>query len=325
MLKSLTAALAAFMFAAAPSAHAAGPNAFEFVAIGDMPYNIPGDYAKFDRLIGEINKARPAFTIHVGDIKSGSTPCSDEIFRKVFDQFATFEGALVYTPGDNEWTDCHRQSNGSFNPRERLAKIREMFYPDASRSLGKAPIAVESQAGLMGDRFKTYVENTRFVRNGVLFLMVHVVGSNNGFEPRDKATADEFFDRDAANLAWIRAGFEHARAIDAKAMVISMQANVYDVTQPQPGMPSASGFVRTVRAFDDGAKVFAKPVLYIHGDEHKFVIDRMVGTNGKTIPHTTRLQVMGARDVHGVRVTVDPDTPGVFGFTPLIVRENGDY
>jgi hypothetical protein len=31
---------------------------------------------------------------------------------------------------------------------------------------------------------------------------------------------------------------------------------------------------------------------------------------------------MGEHDVHGVKVGVDPETPGVFSFTPLIVPEN---
>ena len=35
-----------------------------------------------------------------------------------------FEDPLVYTPGDNEWTDCHRANNGAYNPLERLAFVR---------------------------------------------------------------------------------------------------------------------------------------------------------------------------------------------------------
>jgi hypothetical protein len=29
--------------------------------------------------------------------------------------FAAFQAPLVYVPGDNEWTDCDRASNGSYN------------------------------------------------------------------------------------------------------------------------------------------------------------------------------------------------------------------
>ena len=57
-----------------------GDKAFSFVALGDMPYNVPGDIVKFDRLIAAINAMKPAFTLHMGDIKSGGIPCSDAVF-----------------------------------------------------------------------------------------------------------------------------------------------------------------------------------------------------------------------------------------------------
>ena len=317
---------AAFAFAVLAPVGGFAQDAFRFVAIGDMPYSIPGDYAKFDRLINRINRdAKPRLTLHIGDIKSGSTPCSDENFAKVREQFDRIEGALVYTPGDNEWTDCHRANNGGFDPRERLARIRQMFFADPAKSLGQAPLAVESQSRVMGEKFATFVENVRFAINGVQFVTVHIVGSNNGFEPHDRQAANEFFDRDAANIAWIDAAFAKAKADGAKALVIAAQADLHDIQQRWPAVPSASGFIGTLRAIERGSKAFGAPVLYVHGDEHRFVIDRMLGTNLKPIPHVTRLQVYGAAQVHGVVVDVDPSRPGVFGFTPLIVPENGEF
>jgi hypothetical protein len=324
-LKNTKFAIAGLIATLFTSASMAQNAPFEFVAIGDMPYNIPKDYEKFDRLIGTINASKPSFTVHVGDIKSGSTACSDENFKKVFDQFQTFDGPLVYTPGDNEWTDCHRQNNGSYEPLERLAKIRSMFFPEIGKSLGRTTMAVESQAQVMADKFSTFVENTRFVKNGVLFVVAHIVGSNNNLEPRDPKAAMEFFARDAANVAWINAAFAKAKAENLKAVVVVSQANPYDIKQEFPAVPSASGFIATIKAIENGSKSFGKPILYIHGDEHRFVIDRMVGTDLKPIPMTTRLQVYGANQVHGVKVSVNPDSPGVFGFTPIIIAENGEF
>ncbi len=103
ILQLATAAVLLVTTGPAPAAESVGGDkAFSFVALGDMPYNIPGDYQKFDRLIAAVNRMKPSFTLHVGDIKSGSQPCSDEIFQKTLDQFQTFDGALVYTIGDNE-------------------------------------------------------------------------------------------------------------------------------------------------------------------------------------------------------------------------------
>ena len=299
---------------------------FEFVALGDTPYSIPGDYAKFDRLIAAINARKPPFSIHVGDIKSGSSPCSDANYQKVLDQFATFEQPLVYTPGDNEWTDCHRRRAGGFDPLERLARLRAMFFAEPTRSLGRATIAVESQGRVMAARFGKFVENARWAHNGVVFATVHVVGSNNNFEAGTPAVAMEYFERDAANVAWIDATFAYAQQAGAKAVVLAWQADVQDIKQKWPGeMPRASGFVNTVNAVEQGARAFGKPVLVIHGDEHEFQVGRFVNAKMLPIPNVMRLEVMGEAHVHAVRVLVDPDSPGVFGFVPLIVPENGAY
>ena len=321
MIKHLVLAV---LLAVAVQPAAAQP--FEFIALGDTPYKLPDDYVKFDRLIAAINARKPSFSIHVGDIKSGSSPCSDENLKKVLDQFATFEQPLVYTPGDNDWTDCHRPRAGGFDPLERLAKVRELFFADPGRSQGRVKITVESQSRVMAERFSTFVENARWSQNGVVFATVHVVGSNNNFEPGAPAVAMEYFARDAANVAWIDAIFAHAVASGAKAVVLSWQADVQDVRQKWQGdMPRVSGFVNTVNAVERGAKAFGKPVLVIHGDEHEFQVGRFLNAKYKAIPNVLRLEVMGAEDVHAVRVVVDPDSPGVFGFFPLLVPENGAF
>lgn len=299
-----------------------GDTAFSFVALGDMPYNLPEDYTKFDRLIAAVNALKPAFTLHMGDIKSGGIPCSDEVLKKSYDQIQTFEGALVYTIGDNEWLDCHRKAAGGYNPRERLAKLREIFFATPGKSLGKAPLDVESQALLMPE-FSTYVENTRFAKNGVMFLTAHVPGSNNGFEAQDPDAAPEFFARDKANVAWINASFAKASADNAKAVVIFVQAEFDESRFPNGAMPRQSGFTNTLDAIEAGAKSFGKPVLLIHGDEHYFSIAPLRNSKGRPIPGVNKLMVYGDTLVHAVRVVVDPDSSNVFGFIPLIVPENG--
>jgi len=142
---------AAFFFVAlavclgAPASAQTGPNAFTFVAFGDMPYR-DADIAKVDRLIGAINRIKPAFTIHVGDIKSGSAPCTDADLKRSLDQINTLEQPVVYAIGDNEWTDCHREIAGKrFDPRERLAKLRELAFSRPGTSLGKSPMQVETR------------------------------------------------------------------------------------------------------------------------------------------------------------------------------------
>ena len=199
---------------------------FSFVAIGDLPY---GEreivYPKYRSLIEAINAAKPDFTIHVGDFKSGTSVCSDDEFHHQFEFMSQFEAALIYTPGDNEWTDCHRKNNGPFEPLERLNLIREMFFAEP-QSMGMRPIKLERQSEVQPNirtpDGKGYVENARWLTNGVMFVTAHIVGSNNNFEPRDPKAIDEFRARDAANVAWIKDAFVKANQAGAIALVLAI-------------------------------------------------------------------------------------------------------
>ena len=97
---------------------------FTIVAFGDMPYKVPNDYPKFERVIKTLNKENPNFIVHVGDFKSGSSLCSTEYFEKMHAYFETINPPFIYTPGDNEWTDCNRKAAGEYDPNERLAVLR---------------------------------------------------------------------------------------------------------------------------------------------------------------------------------------------------------
>lgn len=311
------------LVAAAPAVAQTTERPFEFVALGDMPYNIPGDYEKFERLIGRINKLSPAFTLHVGDIISGRTRCSDENFARVLGMFGQFDGPLVYTPGDNEWTDCHRLLGGRYDPLERLGFVRKMFFPVPGKSLGRKPLTVESQALVLAGRFSTYVENARFKWNGVQFASAHVVGSLNNYDEGRPEAVAEYEARNAANIAWIDDAFRIARAEDAKGLVLFWQANVHATPRLNPGAAFAKPFEATIEAVARGASAFARPVLVIYGDFHFFEVRPFVNMKREPVRHVTRMQVYGDGAVHAVRVRVDPADPALFGIAPLIVPENG--
>ncbi|SDE69364.1 hypothetical protein [Rhodospira trueperi] len=299
---------------AAAEAPVVGDKAFSFVALGDMPY---GDVAQtaYERLIDRVNAIEPAFTIHVGDIKGGGSDCSDDRFQIESDNFMRYTGAVVYTPGDNEWTDCHRESAGGYDPLERLAAVRAKFFPEAE-SLGQAPIALTRQADV--SEYTDMVENAVWQHGGVIFGTVHVIGSNNNFEVRSPEAVAEFFARDAANQAWISHIFETATEADSAAVVIAMQADMF-----WGDLNSSSGFTRTVETLQAEGEAFAKPVLLVYGDSHQLEIDQPFrGEGGGRIDTMTALQVHGAGDVHAVRVLVDPDLPGVFGYVPVYEPEN---
>ncbi|MDQ3721838.1 MAG: metallophosphoesterase, partial [Actinomycetota bacterium] len=143
--------------------------------IGDTPYG-DDQLATFRAEIARIN-ADPAVrrVVHLGDIKNGSSRCDDEYLRARLADFETFDDPLAYTPGDNEWTDCHRANNGGYLPTERLAKLRELFFDRPGRTLGgRARVRFQSRA---------LPENVMWQAARVQFGLVHVVGSNDGQLP----------------------------------------------------------------------------------------------------------------------------------------------
>ena len=50
----------------------------------------------------------------------------------------------MFTPGDNDWTDCDRPSNGGFNSLERLDHERQVFF-STPFSLGQHRLRQEVQ------------------------------------------------------------------------------------------------------------------------------------------------------------------------------------
>jgi hypothetical protein len=294
----------------------ASAETFAFAAIGDMPYGDPaGTHPRFRALISAINARKPAFTLHVGDIKAAVGACSDALFEEQLEFMNSFDAALVYTPGDNEWTDCHREAAGRFDPLERLAKLRAMFF-SGPRSLGRSPMALERQSDLMKEH-TTFVENARFTMGGVQFLTLHVVGSNNSLEPRDRRAANEFFDRDDANLAWLRDSFAKAGREGAKAVVVAIQADMFEFDFGHFGSDqhlTHSGFRNIAEALVRAATAFARPVLLIYGDSHNF---RVHTPFRKRLPTLLGLEVFGSDQMHAVEVIVDTDDPAVFSFRPI--------
>jgi hypothetical protein len=294
---------------------------FVFLAFGDMPYCLQNDgpcadEQRLDGLIGRMNAARPAFSVFVGDTKAGGEPCSDAV---VVDRtrrwFGRFDHPLIYAIGDNEWTDCWQDRAGRFDPRDRLALIRREFFP-GPESLGRRTLPMERQGDIDPAR-RLYVENARWTYRDVVFATLHVVGSDNNRPPlsgpQPPGAAEEFPPRDAANIAWIEAGFAQAERIQAPALVFAFQSDMF--FRDRCGFGEDQGQAATRAALVRGALHYSRPVLLIHGDSHFFLADLPLrGPDDRTLGNVTRLMVPGAEDIRAVRVTVDPAAEQPFGF-----------
>lgn len=275
------------------------------MAIGDIPYHLPEDFERFEALIQDLNKQGPAFTIHVGDIKSGGTPCSDAYFEKIHGYFQQFEHPLMYTPGDNEWTDCHRDACGNYDPEERLDKLRQLFFSE-SRSHGKNPMPLHTQNQYEG--FEKFVENAWWEMGGVTFGTIHVVGSNNNLKIGEGELNDEFYEREMANLFWLSNIFEQAQANDRQGVVLMLHAGLNHNNQDDNN--GHKSFVTKLR---EEVIQYGKPVLLIYGDFHRFMVDKpLVDDQRKVLTNFTAVQVFGDRDMHAVKVKVSPENPNLF-------------
>lgn len=289
---------AAFAVASLLAATTVGAAPFTFAAIGDVPYGPPDELAA---LAARLNRQPLAFTLHLGDFKTGTSRCSDDVYLRVRGLFSEFDKPLIYTPGDNEWTDCHRYLAGAYDPLERLQKIRSLFFAHPE-SHGKQKIALQSQRSDV--RHARHVENLRWTHGKVSFATLHLVGSNNNWQP-ELPSVSEFAAREEANLAWLRDTFAAAKARDDAAIVLAMQADTF-YAEPGP----ASGFTRWLAALTDEVGRWGKPVLLLQGDTHRYRVDQPLrDTSGKPLLNLLRVVVPGDRNPDAVLIDVDESQP----------------
>lgn len=290
---------------------------FSFGVMGDAPYSSQNE-SEFPYLVDSINVQSPDFVIHVGDIKDSGTECSDSLYANRFDALKSIASPLIYVPGDNEWTDCHREPRNVNDPLERLSALRKVFYPLPGRSLGKNNIPLEIQA--MNPGWSEFVEHQRWQNNNVLFVTIHMVGSLNGlslFETRTELHDAEVDRRIGAATAWLRSSFEKARTENVSAVVIATHADPWNIDEDDwDGVPPRTGFEEVLDVLVTESQDFNKPVLIVNGDSHKFVVDRpLVDSDGATVTNVTRLVTYGDEEVGWIEVTVDlENSPRVFSF-----------
>ena len=277
--------------------------------IGDIPYNAE-QRRKTEILFEQMDGEKLAFVVHVGDIKSGDSPCTNEILFREQERFENSLHPLVYVPGDNEWTDCHRTG---YDPLERLERLREIFFV-GDESLGRKTIPLTRQSA-------DYPENVRWTYGGVTFVGLNVPGSNNNLGRTPEADA-EYAARNEANLKWIREGFDRAEDDGSSAVMIVIQANPGFELPPQ----ERTGYEDLLGVLAEEIVAFGKPVALLHGDTHTFRVDKPMTSSrtGERIENFTRVETFGSPDVHWVRATVDVADPEVFTFRPEIVEENID-
>jgi hypothetical protein len=307
---------------------------------GDLPYNSAQATVGVPNLIADMNSQNLAFTAHDGDLKSGSSECTDAVYTQALGYFGSLKAPAVFTPGDNDWTDCDRTAG--YSSLAQLDKERALFF-STSFTLGQRKLRQQVQSaplclGVSGN--VPCVENRRWTYNGVTYATLNIQGSCNNL--CDVAPdPNEFAARNAADLAWMQDTFAEAQRRHSAAIMFISQADPgFDATDATrgpvrdplslaetDGLPD--GFQAFLLALRDQVIAFRKPVAYVHGDSHYFRIDKpFLNAAGQRLENFTRVETFGdhqengTNDVNWLKVFVDPRSREVFSYQQQIVPGN---
>lgn len=318
--------------------------------IGDWPYNkLLLDSAHL--LVDSVN-ADPAVSrlIHVGDIHAGSMPCtSADILppipqsnpgynQKIYFQFQQFTKPVIYTPGDNEWTDCQKTKQfKSGAPLNELASLRSQFFAKPGLTLGKE-VKVLSQSQYFDPAYPAdaqFVENVMWKQGKVVFATLNVPGSNNDTLPwagtfANQAAQDkEVAERTSADFRWLEATFAKAKNEHAKAVVIGIQADMWDPAAITATSNELSNYTPIVQKLADLVEDFGGPVLLLNGDSHVYGADQPLANSSsatgsihhtQAVPNLTRITVQGSTTAPAewLRLTIDPRKPQPFSWENVV-------
>jgi hypothetical protein len=317
---------------------------------GDLPYSDLQATTGVPNLIADMNKHDLEFSVHDGDLKVGggvpgsATPtiCSDAMYLQALGYLNALKAPAMFTPGDNDWTDCDRPANGNFNSLERLDFERKLFF-STTFSLGQHRMRQQVQMtplckGVNG--FVRCVENRRWTVGGVTYVTLNVPGSCNNLCDTS-SDADEYYWRNLANIAWLQQSFEVAKARHSAAVMLISQANPgWDMSDPTRAPlrnprtlvetdTSPDGYHDFLDALRTEVIAFERPVVYVHGDSHYFRVDKpFLDAQGRRLENFTRVETFGDNqgngnnDVNWLKVVVDARSREVFSFQPQMVPAN---
>jgi hypothetical protein len=319
-----------------------GPDHYVVGLFGDMPY---GAVAKtqYPAVLADLNAHDLAFSVFDGDLKAGGDGmCTNDLYTRSLAYFNSLRAPLIFTPGDNDWTDCwgrYGPGTGGFDPEERLAYERQLYF-STPRSLGQRTIRLQRQSDEPGP-YAAYSENARWRKGPVVFVTLNVQGSNDnyahldvpedvGAPPYTRSAAEiarqdaEHFARLAANEQWLTESFDYAKSVHALGVMVIWQADPnFNNEQHIAQADEYDGFPEIVGALRTATMAFPGQVALIHGDSHYFKVDQPLTTDsGTVLANFTRVETWGAANLHWISAEIDPSAPTLFTFRSMIVPAN---
>lgn len=311
---------------------------------GDLPYSDQQAAIGVPNLISDMNRHDLAFSVHDGDLKqgNGAPVCNDDLYLSALTTFNTLNAPAMFTPGDNDWTDCDRPKNGGVNSLQQLDRERAILF-STPFSFGRHQLRQEVQSTPLcrgfGGTLVRCVENRRWTVGGVTYATLNIQGSCNNL-CGDGPDADEYYWRNHADIAWMQDTFAEARARRSAAVMLISQADPgwgeVEIDGPTRNPATLAqddgdpdGFQEFLLALRAEVIAYGKPVAYVHGDSHYFRVDKpLLDSQGFRVSNFTRVETFGdhaeagTNDVNWLQVLVDPDSREVFAFQPQVVPAN---
>ena len=242
-----------------------------FSAMGCGPYTAPDKPAAAFYIQQENRERKSEFMVHLGDVfkrpavkkpteaagspkKPGQAdpPMPDQMpseaeYHETADLLT--KGNTIPTwvvPGDNEWNDLEDPTQGNKWWQKYYSKFEERFRP-----------------AWKTERQPERSENFMFVRKGVVFIGINLVGGRIH-------DAAEWATRLPQDGTWIKDILTRPAMADVRAAVVLCQANPFSIRAGEP----KEKFQAFLGPFRQAAADWKKPVLFLHADGHVWIDDQ---------------------------------------------------
>ena len=271
-----------------------------FSAMGCGPYT-GEDFKAISHYISQENKTKGSeFLIHLGDINSGDMARQGKLTEAYYSSIRKLltTGNKIPTyivPGDNEWNDRPDPDIGWRHWTKHLGNLEK-----------------NSTVKWETERQKVRPENFAFIREGVLFIGINLVGGR----VHDR---EEWSRRFRENNDWIQAQFmRHIKSV--QAAVVCCHANPIRIAKGK--IHAKAPFAPFCNRFGKIGAAFGKPVLFLHADGHRWIVDRP-WSNATNI---TRIQLDRVNGTFPpVQFTINPAAKNPFSFDRRLKKPGWDH
>jgi hypothetical protein len=181
------------------------------------------------------------FLVHLGDIMRGEIDCDEYHYANLREILLKSKVPSFVVPGDNEWNDCGNNRGiedawGHWNTH--FMRLENNW--NHTLSVVRQP---------------DYQENFYFIRKRTLVIGLNIVGGRVHDE-------DEWLLRHSSEIDWVRSLIQMNVPTNAAGIIIMAHARPNDTHRH---------FFNPLRDFIRDELQNEIPVLYLHGDGHKFL------------------------------------------------------